>query len=179
MYMLSKYTTLGFCSNCRFFAPLYSTSISICSATSLKESNRPSHWKDQITFWCHRALPNKWEAITWDMLPHFGRGNLFSYLKSVALKKKTSTLSPSTKYPPANKTNSQNERNPASPRQGAEEGEGNYTPLMCGIRFKATFPRPKNSQFNGSVPKNKQLNHFKQGDSWQSSKVITHFIGPS
>lgn len=88
MYMLSKYTTLGFCSNCRFFAPLYSTSISICSATSLKESNRPSHWKDQITFWCHRALPNKWEAITWDMLPHFGRGNLFSYLKSVALKKK-------------------------------------------------------------------------------------------
>ena len=79
--------------------------------------------------------------------PILGGGTCFHIWKIGGQKKNHFlTLSPSTKFPTRDQTNSQNQRNPASPRQGAEEGEGNYTPLMCGIRFKATFPRPKNSQ---------------------------------
>ena len=141
----------------------------LCSATSLKESNHPSHWKDQT---------NKKLSLG-TCYPILDGGTCF-HIWNWWLKKTLPHLITFHQIPTRDQTNSQNERNPASPRQGAEEGEGNYTPLMCGIRFKATFPRPKNSQFNGSVPpKNKQLNHFKQGDSWQSSKVITHFTGPS
>ena len=57
----------------------------ICSATSLKESNHPSHWKDQITFCCHRALS------LGTCYPILDGGTSFHIMKLVAKKKNTSS----------------------------------------------------------------------------------------